>query len=480
MTLTEALQGGANIILTGHPGSGKTVALAWLAASIARNDPGLGVLEGLLPLYLHGTDIFQLLNQTDELVNDRENSRSDKRGSKSVASGKKNQNTSVSLEVLIKAISTYVSPSSLNRLPGVIRGSLEKQRAILILDRVDELPPNQAKVITGYLQLLSRKYPKLRIITASSYDDLAGLPPLGFSLLAMAAWTDDDRESFLRRWSQLWDKWIHISEKKQAKKINSSYLNSWLKIENTLLNPLEYMLKVWAAYSGDILGTDGPSAIEAHIRRLTSDVLDSRARLEGFALQFLFEMSFKSIPHDSIQEINNQAEDTNPTTDNPASEDSSSNRQAEPVQTIRIKALSGSDILTNNGFLVSYTGSQYGFSHPIFSGYLAGSALASTGTITRIQSQSSWIGKTLAMYYFAGIGDVSPLINELIQEDDILHTNHLIISRWLQIAPKNRQWRTSILRTLTTILNKEKDTLSLAAKIISAMAFSRDAGVSVY
>lgn len=46
MTLIEAMQGGANIILAGHPGSGKSVALAWLATSLARNDPGLGILEG--------------------------------------------------------------------------------------------------------------------------------------------------------------------------------------------------------------------------------------------------------------------------------------------------------------------------------------------------------------------------------------------------------------------------------------------------
>ena len=60
MTLTEALQGGANIILAGHPGSGKTVALAWMASSIIRNDPGLGILEGLLPLYIHATDISHI------------------------------------------------------------------------------------------------------------------------------------------------------------------------------------------------------------------------------------------------------------------------------------------------------------------------------------------------------------------------------------------------------------------------------------
>src|SRR5512136_343029 len=47
MTLVEALQGGANIILAGHPGSGKTVALAWLASALARNKTGLGLLEGI-------------------------------------------------------------------------------------------------------------------------------------------------------------------------------------------------------------------------------------------------------------------------------------------------------------------------------------------------------------------------------------------------------------------------------------------------
>jgi HEAT repeat protein len=55
-----------------------------------------------------------------------------------------------------------------------------------------------------------------------------------------------------------------------------------------------------------------------------------------------------------------------------------------------------------------------------------------------------------------------------------------LISRWLQIAPKNRAWRTIILRTLTSTLQKEKETISLAAKIIAAMAFSGDAGVSLY
>jgi hypothetical protein len=478
MTLVEALQGGANIILAGHPGSGKTVALAWLASSIARNDPGLGILNGKFPLYVHATDILRFLRITEDVANDPEISGSEKPGSTEHFNKNKDFISNDSVDILIKAISTYASPLSLTRLPRVIQAALETQRAILLVDRVDELPPKQSLVITQFIRSLLEGYPKLRIITALSYEDLAGLPALGFSLLAMAAWSDDDRASFLQRWNHLWSKWIYPAEKSKLKKINSYYLNRWLSINNSMLKPLEYMLKVWAAFSGDIIGTDGPSAIEAYILRMTSNVSNSRPGMEGFALKLLIEMGITSNPHDSNRIISEHAINDNPSTSELTS-DTTDSEQPEPLKSSPIKDLSDIDALTDNGFLVSYPGSHYGFSHAIFSAYLAGNAFDS-GTITQIQNQPPWIGKTLAMYYHALNGDVTPLINTLIQDDDILHTNHLLISRWLQISPKNRPWRSIILRTLTSILQKEKDTISLAAKIISAMAFSGDAGVSLY
>jgi HEAT repeat protein len=130
--------------------------------------------------------------------------------------------------------------------------------------------------------------------------------------------------------------------------------------------------------------------------------------------------------------------------------------------------------------MITYQGSRYEFSHPIIAGYLASKAMVSSGPSSQISDLPSCIQKTLAMYYLAYFGDVTAYINRMIQDDDILHTNHLIVARWLQAAPKNKPWRSSILRTLTAILQKEKDTLSLAAKIISALAFSGDNGVSYY
>jgi hypothetical protein len=479
MTLIEAMQGGANIILAGHPGSGKTVALAWLAASLARNAPGMGILESVLPLYVHGTELYHSIRHVDEILAAQETEETIKPESKSRSSKKKEPISGDLVDALIDAISTYASPLTIPRLPTVVRLALDKQRAILILDRCDELPPNQAGVITVYIHSLLEKYPKLRIVTALSYDNLAGLPALGFSLLAMAAWGEDERNDFLLRWSQNWNKWINPPGRHQARIIRVQYLNSWLKVENTMLKPLEYVLKVWAAYSGDTLGTDGPSAIEAYIRRMTSDVAKARTGLEGFALHMVNEMSVSANPHDTARIFSELGIGANPTASNVPAEGTPPVQTAETVKSTQITELSGVDALTNSGILVSYAGSQYGFSHPVFSAYLAGNALTYTGAVSHIQNQPAWVGKTLTMYYFARNGDVTPYINELIQEDDILHSNHLIIARWLQIAPKNRTWRTIILRTLTSVLHKEKETPGLAGKIISALAFSGDVGVSV-
>jgi hypothetical protein len=479
MTLLEALQGESNIILAGHPGSGKSVALAWLSACIARNDRGLGRLAGLIPIYIHVTDIPHIFEYPNVDANNLDGEIFDKNASIDQKHPSITPDAHEVVELLIQAVSGYVSPLTFTRLPRVINLALENQQAILILDRVDELPPNQARRITDYLRALLKEYPKLRIIIAMSYDDLAGLPALGFNLLAMAAWTDEDRISFLHRWSQQWVKWISPNLKNQSKKINPDYLQSWLGIHNTLLNPLEYTLKVWAAYSGDILGSDGPSAIDAHIRRMTSNLSDVLPGLEQLALQLLIEMGINSNPSDAARIISRYKSDIF------SSPDTDSIEHAEPSNSIPtnhapVKDINGIDELIKNGFLLSYPGSKYGFSHPIFFGYLAGKALSKLDNIGPVQTQPSWTGKNISMYYLAHYGDVTNLIQTLLQEDDFLHTNHLVIARWLQIAPKNRPWRTIVLRTLTSILQKERETISLAAKVVAAMAFSGDIGVSLY
>ena len=235
LTLIEGLQGGSNIILAGHPGSGKTVALAWLACQIAHNKKGLGKLSGLLPIYIHATDIPRLFEQNNTGVTGTPDRITDNPGSIEKQRISNIQDANEVVNILIQAISVYASPLTIPRLPRIIESALEYQQGILIIDRADELPPIQARIILDYLGLLQKKYPKLQMIIAMSYDDLAEIPTLGFNLLGMAAWTDEDRNSLLERWSQQWSKWITPSIKTQLHKVNPSYLKSWLGVDNTFL-----------------------------------------------------------------------------------------------------------------------------------------------------------------------------------------------------------------------------------------------------
>jgi hypothetical protein len=472
MTIVESLQGGANIILAGHPGIGKTVALAWLASALSRNQRGLGILDGWLPLYVHAQDLYHFLHYKPEELSSQDGAKGERKRSPV-------HSEQDVVDILVKCIATYVSSLTLPRLPAIVHSAITRRRAIVLLDGMDELPPHQSGAISRFLGDLIEKCSGLRVVVALSYEDLAGLPPLGFSVLAMAAWGEYERSSFLSRWSRVWEKNVSPHERDKSKKITSAYLNSWLKIGNAMLSPFEYTLKVWAAYAGDICGTDGPAAIEAYIRRMAGTDPKVRTRLEQFALGLSLLNTPSSESHPTPTPTPEPEGEANPLNPEMPTEPSITTKPAFSRRT-SLRLPPDTDTLLENGLLTKYEGSWIGFSHPILTGYLAGNALSTSGAISLLLSSPAFIGKTLALYYLALFGDVAPIINEMIQEDDIIHTNHLRIARWLQVAPKNRPWRSTILRTLTVIVQKEKECLSLAAKIIAAIAFSGDKGVSIY
>jgi len=56
--LSTALSEGANFVLTGSPGSGKTTALAHLVCQIVRGEIPAGDLTSYIPIYIHIADLF--------------------------------------------------------------------------------------------------------------------------------------------------------------------------------------------------------------------------------------------------------------------------------------------------------------------------------------------------------------------------------------------------------------------------------------
>jgi hypothetical protein len=464
ISIFTALQNRANIALAGNPGSGKTVALAYLASQIARKGQVFGSSGNLLPVFIHAVD----LNFTQDTSSV---SSPPSVGTGTPASDKTGVTRNLPVAVIVEAITRQISTMNLPRLPGLIQSALDSDRLILLLDGLDELPPDRTRPIHAFIKTLVEQYPHVQIVTAVSFEDLASLPSLGFHFLAMAAWGDQEKTEFVLKWNGLWEKLTSKTDQERLKPSDYQYLSSWLSTQSLPCTPLEMTLKVWAAYAGDLLGSDTPSSIEAYLLRITAHQSKSRDVLERLALQMVASTNPAIQPRQT---------DTIPITYDSEREKTAAESESgvlpEP-QKIKLHQLPGD--LTTSGVLQIHSDSRYRFANPILTGYLAGKALVTYSGLNRVMEQPAWVGKSITLCYFSHFGDASTTTQYLLKHDDFLRLDQLRIARWLRVAPKNQPWRSIILRTLVSALQTDKDTLSLAARIVTSLATSGDPGVTV-
>jgi hypothetical protein len=118
------------------------------------------------------------------------------------------------------------------------------------------------------------------------------------------------------------------------------------------------------------------------------------------------------------------------------------------------------------------------FSHPILLGYLAAWGLCdSPDEVQNVVDQPNWSGKFTTIEYLSCFQDVTPLVQRLLEQKDILNSKIFQLARWLRIAPKDLPWRGIVLRSLASLLQKEYQTASLSGRAMVALAISGDPAV---
>ena len=475
ISLIEALKGQANLVVLGQPGSGKTFSLAWLASRIGRKDPLAGPLTDYIPIYFHASDTPQaeVIVETEPNVEEQPETQQPE-GAKPAET--KAPKIRTSLENLTIIISKYASTLTLPRLPGLLQTSLTDKRAILIIDGLDELPPDRLKQAVDFLVKLNSDFPGNRIVAAASFECLDGLTSLGLIPVALAAWGDEYREKFVTKWSQQWLRLvIPYYPPASAPIIETQFINNWLQSKELPVTPFELTLKVWGAYAGDLVGIDQPSLIESYLRRTTTGIEGARPALEQLALRMIVNQSFKAQQNEANKWISGHDQQLVPEVIVP-------DDQAQTDITHELPQVRGHlsiNSLINAGILITLPNSQVTFTHPMFIGYLAGNRVSSSSDLASIQDQPTWTGKALAFYFLAFFGDASFLAMSLIRQDDFLNRELLRVARWLRITPRNKAWRSLVLRALASALTKESATLALCAKLTTAIALSGDQGVAI-
>jgi HEAT repeat protein len=463
--VAEAIAGGANIVIVGAAGMGKTVALAQLASLAANLQVKLEADSGLeaIPYLYHVADLqFPFDSSKDPISN------------------------------IINAASENAPIFDLRRLPAFIQQTFKNGQALLLIDGFDELDPAGQHHVVEWFKALLQTHPRIRIVTTGCVDQLTGLISLGFNPLALIAWDAPRSLRFIQQWGELWSRMVAIESWSETspEQVDPILLNTWLTNDNTGLTPFELTLKAWGAYAGDSLGPRVLDAIATHVRRVAPSGTPVAA-LELLAMQVVLT----SQPIFDPRQARGWVKQYDIVEDKPieSAETITKTEAGEEVpltdsQKIRIKkSRAGEAVPTHgllskmveSGLLVSHSNSKMRFLHPVLNGYLAGQAIGDNDADTTLLALPDWDGKTLSLRYLAARGDASAVADILLKESELpLHNSVFAVARWLRDAPRETAWRSKAFASLLTILQAEGQPLGLRGQAMAAFASSGDPGAA--
>ncbi len=451
LTLAEALQADANLVLLGAPGTGKTVALANLAIRIARQETLPASLQGMIPIWIQAQDLRLPISDTNTLM-----------------------------DVIVGAIGQYAGSSTTSRLPASLTNSFEKGSAILLLDGMDELPPELVDKVVEFLKQFMQTYPRMRMVAAASPLYYDGLSALGLLPISMAIWGEKQKALFLDRWSKLWGKYVAPPTDPMGATDNV-LVNAWLLNDKNPCTPLEYTLKVWAAYAGDSLGPSLLSSLEAYLRRLTHGISGSRLALENLAVQALLAHKPKFV----MKEAHGWVADYEPGPQlapvpdqpNPDMGIKPDQKPDEKVPAPVSRILPG---LLENGLIQTHLEDTLAFVHPTVLSYLASFGLRTSPLSDSMAIDSNWNTWIQTIAFLAANQHESIIVNQLVEATSPpLQRELLAAGRFLPLAIENATWRIQVMRLLANVLQNESLPLGLRMRAISALAVSGSSGVSV-
>lgn len=439
ISMEEAISGGINIAIVGPPGCGKTTALGYLASQLARKKVNLPAPEERIPIFVHAAN----LEYSEEYKN--------------------------VLESITKAVAINSSPLSVSRLPKFINSSFESGRAFLLIDGLDELPPDDFSEIVEYIWDILEQYPQIQMAIATDANKIGNLPNIGFTTMPMAIWGNRQQAQFAQKWGSKWSQFIEPELQRESDLISPLILNGWSLNRHSAVTPLEFMLRLWATYAGDVRGPSFSDAIEAYLLRMTVGRPKAIEALERFATQALLAQKATF----SFEEAESWAGEVLPENIETYEDGDDNEQQALEITVPRILPE-----LSKSGLLTKRADDELGFNHIIFAGYLAGRILSGSDSET-VFAQSDWPLKNLSIQFNASHKDISPYANGLLtQIDDTLHLGAISIGRWLREIPLDMTWRRIILGRLSNFLSDEDIPLGARTRILSGLANTNDPDIS--
>ena len=449
ISIPDAIHHKVNIAIVGPPGSGKSVALAYMAGLVCSSDAKKRPKLNFLPLLFHISDLDTEPAKTED-----------------------------PLENIIDAVSLQFSALVQSQLPRIIRTRARQGKILLLIDGLDELPPTELSAVVSYLNRLTTEYPGARIITTADDNYVDGLIAGGFYPLTIAAWHHDDRERFVEKWAAQWSEKIAGSAR-NIEEIDPRLIVNWLRCDDCYFSPLEWTLKVWGAFTGDLKGATTIHAVESYIQRLTAGKVPHLA-LESLADEMLRNEQSKlpiSRAEKILAKLKLSSEAAQITLDADYDEEISPQRRGSRRRgrTVSAKGRIISTLI-DNGLVTATSDNHIRFTNPYLTAYLASFRERETPDTERLlENPFNWGLKPTALRFIAAGSPTFPHLDKILREEnDPLYRRLLMAGRWLRDIPSKYEWRVNLMRHMANILQRETTSFNIRVCLLNAFAISND------
>ncbi len=420
LSLKEVLEGGANLLIVGPLGAGKSVCLAEIARMAAAGEPLPDPVERI-PFLIHAGDLPVL------------------------EEGRKDP-----VEALVAAVRHRASTVKTRGLSGYIKGVLRFGRGLILLDGLDELPDRDLRRVAEWLAKLLHYRPGNRVVAAGPQTGFAPFQQLGLVPVTVRAWDKPQVWKFISHWGEAWQAAaLEGNWPVPGAEVDPLVLNGWLTTGNAGRTPLETTLKVWSAYACDARGRTPAHGVDAFLRRRFPHPAARRA-LESLSLLQVSGPTFGIAHHHAYAALTPVLEGTGWDSD---------------AEDLLID-------LADRGLVVRHPGDRYSLLQPAVAAILAAGALASNS------GPESPDAARLTPHLFpslAAAGDVGPMVSERLEAGDgFLRSDLLEPATWLRLAPPHTPWRGQLYRRLAEVLLDPEAPPGLRARVLCALLSSRD------
>jgi HEAT repeat protein len=345
-------------------------------------------------------------------------------------------------EPLMRALQDSVSYVTAQMMPPLLYSLLERGRALLLLDGLDETPHAERSNKLAWLKALLSHYGSNRIVLTSGTSGGFELQDIGFHTVYIRPWSEADCEQFYHKVSAKVSSLTLPVGADQARWLKQARLLPVREVVLSLLQPE-------AATPGE--------RITAYVERLLPSE-DDRALLSKLASLQLHSGAHGIRPEHLIEATSIPPEEASGAADGQQPAQSARQRRA------RLLAL------MNVGLLVKGQGGQFRFAQPAVMAALAAPSVSIEQALAHLDDPD-W---DLVLCYVTGCLDAEKLAAAALAAPPTVDLRHLLHpAHWLPHAVRS-DWRVPYLRLLAHWLMQPNQYLYARQTIAAALVMSGD------